>query len=155
MKTLTLRFTLPVLALLGFSAAGVVASAAPTTLPVMAKRFKTVSTTGKVRSTECLVHTDGAVIYRSIDGIQTVEERNVQITTSLAAKIDEAASAKTETRTMSPIEFSFSQVAFRTSSSGIQDTVVLGSFDGPTGVEVYNTANAAYVLKELLNSICD
>lgn len=155
MKNSTLRHSLFGLALLIIFSATTIAQAAPSSLPVLAKRFKTVSTTGKVRSTECLVHPDGVVIYRSIDGIETTEERTFRITTSLAAKIDEAAAAKAETRTTAPLEFSFSQVAFRTSSSGIQDTVVLGSLDGPTGVEVYNPSGAALVLKEVLNSMCE
>jgi len=154
-KNYALSFSHFSLAVLMFCALGTVAEAAPTSLPVMAKRFSTISTTGKVRSTECLVHTDGAVIYSSIEGIKTTEVRNFQINTSLTSRIDEAAAAKVETRTTAPLEFSFSQVAFRTSSSGIQDTVVLGSLDGPTGVEVYNPSSAALILKEVLNSICN
>ncbi len=131
------------------------ATAAPSTLPILAKRISSKNPNGKIRSSECLVFPDGVTIDNSIDGLEFSVERSGKVSSSIIARINEAASAKTSSVQRSALATSYSFVAFRTSAAGIQESVVLSSFDGTTGVEVSNPAPAAQVLKEVVNSLCN
>lgn len=130
------------------------AFAAPSSRPVLAKRSSSTSPSGKVSSVECLIHPDGVVIHRTFDDITSTEEKAFALGGPIDAKIDEAAATSLDTDTTGPIEFSYSFVAFRQSSSGIQDTVTLASFDGKTGKREINPSRAARTLREVINSVC-
>ncbi len=131
------------------------ATATPSTLPILAKRISSKNPNGKTRSSECLVFPDGVTIDNSIDGLEFSVERTGKVSSSIMMRINEAASAKTSSVQRSALATSYSFVAFRTSAAGIQESIVLASFDGATGVEVSNPAPAAQVLKEVANSLCN
>ena len=131
------------------------ATATPSTLPILAKRISSKNPNGKIRSSECLVFPDGVTIDNSVDGLEFSVERSGKVSSSITTRINEAASAKTSSVQRSALGTSYSFVAFRTSSAGIQESIVLASFDGSTGVEVSNPAPAAQVLKEVANSLCN
>lgn len=131
------------------------ATATPSTLPILAKRISSKNPNGKIRSSECLVFPDGVTIDNSIDGLEFSVERSGKVSSAIITRINEAASAKTSSVQRSALGTSYSFVAFRTSAAGIQESIVLASFDGSTGVEVSNPAPAAQVLKEVANSLCN
>lgn len=159
MKSTRHRLTIQVLTVALFSvfvsSLTTTAAAAPSTLPILAKRMSSKNPNGKIRSSECLVFPDGVTIENSIDGLEFSIERSGKVSSSIITRINEAASAKTSSVQRSALATSYSFVAFRTSAAGIQESVVLASFDGTTGVEVSNPAPAAQVLKEVANSLCN
>lgn len=154
LKAIMRKVILPLTVFSALAAAAVVAEAAPSTLPVLAKRTSSVNASGQIRSFECLIHPDGIILTRNFGGIFTNEEKAFSITGSVAAKIDEVANTAPTLKKTSPLDFSYSIVAFRASASGIQDTVVLSSFDGVTGEDVFNSAPAAFLLRDLINTAC-
>lgn len=129
--------------------------AAPSTLPILAKRTSSTTATGKVRSTECMIHPDGLVITRNTHGIITTETREFTIQGDVETKIDEAIATKNEEKKSTPLEYSYAFVAFKTSASGIQNTVVLSSYNGTTGEDVFNPSTGAAILRDIMNSVCN
>lgn len=138
-----------------FSATARAAGTVPSTLPILAKRISSKNPNGKVRSSECLIFPDGVTIDSSVDGLEFSTERSGKVSSSIITRINESASARTSSIQRSTGATSYSFLAFRTSAAGIQESVVLASFDGTTGVEVSNPAPAAQVLKEVANSLCN
>jgi hypothetical protein len=136
------------------AAAAVLAEASPAGLPMLAKRTSELRASGKSRSYECLIYSDGIVVTRGFEGVITTEEKTFAMQGSLSSKIDEVIATKPELKKNRPIEISYSLVAFHASSSGIQETVVLSSFDGKTGDDIFNSAPASAMLRELINTVC-
>lgn len=136
------------------SAITVAADAAPGTLPVLAKRINVTTPGGKTNSFECLIHPDGIVITRSLDGIMSTEEKTFRLSTDIKTRVDGIAAQVPVTSTMAPTGESYSFVAFRTSAAGIQETVDLFKYDGATGQHTEAVSMDAYVLRELMNSVC-
>jgi hypothetical protein len=148
------KVILPLTVFSALAAAAVLAEASPSTLPILAKRTTEFRSAGKSRTFECLVYPDGITITRGFDGVTTTEEKNFSMQGSLSAKIDEVIATKPEEKKNSPLGLSYSFVAFRASASGIQNTVVLSSFDGKTGDDVYNPAPGAAMMRDLANTVC-
>ncbi len=153
--TLSVALLVAVSLVAASTAFSLAASAAPTTLPLLAKRLTSKNPGGKTRSSECLVYPDGVTINNSVDGLEFSIERSGSVSSSITTRINEAAAAKTASTQRTPITTSYSLVAFRASASGIQESVVISAFDGNTGIETTNPAPAAYVLKEVANSLCN
>ena len=140
-----------------FSALAIVtaqASAAPAKSPILTKRSSTVSSSGKTRSMECLVYADGASITRFMDGIVLTEEKAFKLSGTYDAKIAEVAATKPQTKVVGPLEYSYEMLAHRTSATGTQEDVIISSFNGVKGEDIFNPSSGAIILKEVLNSIC-
>lgn len=153
-NTLVRKVILPLTIFSALAAAAVLAEASPATLPILAKRTTDIRASGKTRTYECLIFTDGITVTRGFDGVTTTEEKNFSMQGSLAGKIDEAIATKPEVKKTGPISLSYSLVAFHASTSGIQDTVVLSSFDGKTGEDIFNPSPAAAMMRDLINTVC-
>lgn len=132
-----------------------VAFAAPSTLPVLAKRIEERNFDGKVvGSLECLIHSDGVVISRVIDGISLTEEKSVSLATNIDARIVEVTkTAPILSASTVAAELTYSFEAYRTSSAGIRETVILQKLDA-NGLSTSNLSKDALVLQKLINSVC-
>lgn len=118
--------------------------------PVLSKRSTSTSGSGKVRSSECLIYKDGVVINRNADGVLTTEEKSFKIGGTLDAKIADVAAGVVEIKPSSPLEFSYSMIAYQ----GTKEFII-GAFDGVKGEESYNPAPSVIILREILNSTCN
>ncbi len=130
------------------------ASAATAKSPVLSKTQNTISPSGKTRSSECLVYADGVTINRNIDGVLTTEEKFFKLSGAVDAKIDEVVATKSQTKVVGPMEFSYEMLAHRTSTSGAREAIILSSFNGIKGEDIFNPSSGATILKEVLNSVC-
>ncbi len=129
-----------------------VASAA--TSPILSKRQTTTTASGKTRSSDCRVFSDRVTIDRFVDGVTTSEEKTFKLGGNFESKIDEVIATKPQTKTVGPLEFSYDMVAYRSTSAGASEEIILSSFDGVKGIDIFNPSSAAVVLKDVMNSVC-
>ncbi|CAN5466948.1 hypothetical protein BH10BDE1_BH10BDE1_25410 [soil metagenome] len=153
-RKLVSKVLLPLTVFSALAMAAVFAEAAPATLPILGKNSSEVRAAGKTKTFECMVYPDRIVITRGFDGVTTTEERNFSIAGSLTAKIDDVLATKPQTKTTGPLEMSYSFFAFHSSAPGTQDTVILSSFNGTTGEDIYNPARGATMMRDMINTIC-
>lgn len=107
---------------------------------------------GKVRTIKCSIALDGLVITRVFDGLTTTEEKSFKVSGPIDAKIDDVIATKSEEKTDKPsMDMIFSFAAFKTGST---TAVVLSSYDGTTGANVFNPSNGAGILREILQANC-
>lgn len=125
------------------------------TSPVLVKHTVESYGSGNVRTTDCAVSVDGVVITRDFAGLTSTEEKTLKLSGDINSKIDDVVATKAEPQKVSPADFSYSMVAYKTSAGGSRDVAVLSSFDGLKGEEVYNTSVGAGVLRNVLAGICD
>lgn len=127
---------------------------ATTGSPILEKRTTSTSSSGAVRTFECLVYVDGATIKRNTVGIETTEEKNVKLGGTIDAKIADVAATQLQTRTIGTIEYSYSMKVFYKSASGARESAILSDFNGVTGEDIFNPSSSAVQLRDVLNSIC-
>ena len=143
-KTLKLTFFLLALVLM---ARAETASAA-----MLEKTSTEMFSTGHTRVVKCSVSANAVSITRTFEGLTSTETKNFTLAGDLDSKIDDATATKaTEQKSNPSVDLSFAYLAYKTGSS---TPVVLTSYDGATGVEVYNPSAGAGVLREIMLSIC-
>ena len=107
---------------------------------------------GKTRTVKCTISLDSIVITRTFEGMTTTEERSFKVSGPIDAKIDDVSATKAEEKTNKPaLDMTYSFVAFKTGST---TPVILSSYDGTTGAEVFNPAPSSGVLREILRTNC-
>lgn len=121
---------------------------------ILEKRQVTVAPSGATRTTECLVYADGVTVKRDIVGLQTTEEKNFKLGGNVDAKIAEVVATKPQTKTVGPLEYTYSMIAFYTTAAGARESVILSSFNGTTGEDIFNPSPASNHLRDVLNTAC-
>ncbi len=144
----------PIPALLSIVVFGLLANTAEAA-PVLIKRSSEVYGSGKVRTVHCEVSIDGVIITREYDGIVSTEEKSYKLAGAIDSKMDDVAATKAETKKITPSEFSYSSTAYRTSSAGGRDALVLSLYDGVKGEDTHNLSAGAGILRAVLNDACN
>lgn len=119
---------------------------------VLERKTTEFFTGGNIRTIKCSIALDGIVITRSFGGLTTTEEKSFNLSGPIDTKIDEVVTTKSEEKTEKPsMDMTFSFTAFK---SGSTTPVVLSSYDGTTGVNVFNPSSGAGILREILQTNC-